>query len=82
MKPRRFGTFEINKTLIEDCPNIVRQLMNNIIVVDARYRMDSDCIVYMGISDMFDICLENEMAPHYILGFTVNRGFYARRVSA
>lgn len=73
----RFGTFEIPKRFIENYPNVVRQVMNNIIIVDARYRMDCDIIVYMGLSDMFDEVPEGEYAPHYHFEFNVNNGVKA-----
>lgn len=76
-KPTRFGTFEIPKRFIEEYPNVVRQVMNDIIIVDARYRMDCDVIIYMGISDMFDEVQEGEYAPHYHLEFNINYGVRA-----
>ena len=76
-RPTRFGTFEIPKRMIENFPNIVRQIMNNIIIVDARYRMDCDSIIYMGLSDMFEECPEGEMASHYQLEFNINNGVKA-----
>ena len=50
---RQIGQFTIPMEYIKLRPESVKQLLSGMIVLEARYRYDADCIEYMALSDGF-----------------------------
>ena len=50
---RKVGQFSIPMEYIKSCPESVKQLLSGMIVLEARYRYDADCIEYVALSDGF-----------------------------
>ena len=50
---RKVGQFTIPMEYIKSRPESVKQLLSGMIVLEARYRYDADCIEYVALSDSF-----------------------------
>lgn len=70
----RIGRFIIHRKILWDFPNIARQIMSKMIILDARYEPSYDGVMYTAISEIFD---ENPIGckpKHYEIIFNVNTG--------
>jgi hypothetical protein len=70
----RIGRFVIHREILWDFPNIARQIMAKMIILDARYEPSYDGVMYTAISEIFDLspmCCEPK---HYEIIFNVNSG--------
>ena len=65
MKSRRFGKFSIHRKFIKDNPEIVREIMGECIILDARSDEVSDTIEYLALSDNFHEVKEGEIPQVY-----------------
>ena len=65
MFSRHMGRFELPESVFENHMDIVREIMNNIIIIHAEYHIDDQKIHYLGISDQFKAIEANTVAPHY-----------------
>lgn len=65
MKPRRLGKFQIASHNIEDHPEMVRQIMSQVIVVRCEQMYDTDSFSYTAISEHFDEVELGQMTPEY-----------------
>lgn len=74
---RKFGRFFIARFLLDYNPNIVRQIMNNMIILEARYSYDRDGIEYLAISDLFAPVNSGDRVAEYDIEFNVNSGVKA-----
>jgi len=62
---RRLGRFKIEVDLIENKLDLVKIVLDEIVVVEAEFHFDDQCVHYLGISDKFKEVEEGNMAPHY-----------------
>lgn len=68
---RRLGRFQITRHLMETEPEMVMQLMGNMIVLEARMCMGGyfDSVEYQAASPLFDPIEPGYIIPTYTLGF-------------
>ena len=54
LKSRRFGSFRIPYSIINEHPETAKEMLKGIIVLSATPRYEFCSIEYIGVSDMFD----------------------------
>lgn len=64
-KQRRIGEFDVSLAMIDEYPDSVKQVMQNIIIIRAECLYHKDCIRYTGISKMFDVVKLGHDIPRY-----------------
>lgn len=63
MSSRRLGYFELPEKVFE-YPKIVAEIMSQVMILDAHYSFDRQCVKYLAIGP-FDIVLEAQEAYFY-----------------
>jgi len=66
---RRLGTFIVSSEMIENYPEIVKQIMGECIIVRAGFSYIEDAIEYTAISDWFDAIPINNVPMKYNIIF-------------
>lgn len=69
---RRIGRILINTTLLLKEPEVVKNILNGMIVVRAEQLFEHDAIEYIAIGDMFEEIAEGEKAPNYQVNVKYN----------
>lgn len=68
MKPRRLGKFQIAHHNIEDHPEMVRQIMAEVIVVHCEQMYHTASIHYTALSEHFeDVALGQEIPEYTVI---------------
>jgi hypothetical protein len=67
MISRNLGRFFIPLCTFEEDMSFVRDIMSQVIVLDARHRFDLQAIEYLAISDSFRPIPITEAAPRYAI---------------
>lgn len=62
---RRLGKFSISWVLIDDNPQVVRQLLSKMIIVRAETLYHDRSIEYIAMCDDFDVIPEGMIVPQY-----------------
>lgn len=68
---QQLGRFTISKQSIEDQPNIVRAVMQGMIVVRAEMLYPGDAIEYVALWDRFEPVEPGKMIPFYDIRVTL-----------
>jgi hypothetical protein len=55
MKYRRFGKFHLGWDIIDNNPELAREVFANLIVIEATAKFYSNGIEYVAIGDCFDV---------------------------
>lgn len=63
---RRIGRFSISADLINEDPELAREMLAGIIVIRAEFSFFTGGICYEGISDAFAVAAASEMPPSYM----------------
>lgn len=75
MKERPLGQFRIPFKVLAKNWRMVKAIMQDVVVLDARSDFSHDCIVYTAYCDQFDEVRQGELEPRYNpLMFTLNDG--------
>lgn len=65
MKPNRLGKFQIALHNVQDHPEMVRQIMAEVIVTRCEQMYDTDSFSYTAISEHFEEVELGRMIPEY-----------------
>lgn len=63
MKSKRFGKFEVALSLIDNDPQMVKQLMSKVIIIRAENILNR--IEYTALSEYFDEVIVGSIVPFY-----------------
>jgi hypothetical protein len=73
LRHRNLGRFFVMKEHIDNRLDKVKQVMEKMVVLEARFSMDLKRFDYVAISDLFENVIEGEMIPSYKLYFKNNK---------
>jgi hypothetical protein len=72
---RRFGKFIVRDVeLTDERIDLTFDFMRKFLVVEARYDLCWQGIVYLAMSPLFDICPDGTEAPYYTINVTEKDG--------
>lgn len=64
-KDRRIGKFSINRHTLDECPEVARAVLRDVIVLRAEAMWDANRIEYVGVHPSFAVKPDGEIAPEY-----------------
>ena len=73
LKSTRYGRFKIEFDLINTKPEKIREVLGNMIVVQAEPDYVLKSIIYVAIGDLFDELPEGVKIPDYNLSFEAGK---------
>ncbi len=65
LEDRRVGRFSVSAEIINEAPDVMRQIMGYVIVIRAESMLYNNSIEYHAICEDFDVLTEGEMLPEY-----------------
>ena len=80
LRHRNLGKFYITQDAINGHYDRVKEVMGNMVVVEAHYSPTENRYLYVAISNLFDAIEEGRPVPSYNLKFDVNNKLTAMRV--
>ncbi|QIG66696.1 hypothetical protein EVB27_026 [Rhizobium phage RHph_TM16] len=70
---KRPGRVRVTRDIIQDSPNEVREILGQILVVDARPRFHFNDVEYMGYSDHFEEQEDDNNVPLYDINVEMDK---------
>lgn len=67
LNQRRVGKFSISRDMIENGPELVKQILGKCVVVRAEMMFDRDAIEYIAFCDEFDEVYLGSRPPSYAI---------------
>jgi hypothetical protein len=64
---RRYGSFEIPRELMEECPQLVQEIMSQCIPLKVEFMFHTNSFEYIAFSDWFDLLGGGEKHKCYAL---------------
>lgn len=70
---KRYGRFKISFDQINNVPDKVMTVLGNMIVVQSEVNYVLGAIVYVALSDIFEVVEDGQKIPDYNLSFENNK---------
>lgn len=66
MQDRRIGKFTISRHIVDECPDVARAVLRDVLIVRAEAMWHMDRIEYVGAHPAFAAKPDGEMPPEYM----------------
>lgn len=66
MKDRKIGRFQLDRTLLEDCPDVFKDVLSRCIVVRCEMMFEFDGFEYTAICEDFQECPKGSAVRNYL----------------
>lgn len=66
MRDRRIGKFSLTRHVIDECPDVARAVLRDVLIYRAEAMWHADVIEYVGAHPSFAVKPDGEVAPEYM----------------